>query len=523
MNRAFRPRGWPTAIVPIDTPQAAIAPAEIAQGELSGAVGTEYTQSRSSRFFVTLGLMIATAMQAADALIANVALPQLERDFSGGIELGAWIMTSYLCATAVFAPLTALLRRRYGARYLFLLAVGGFIASSLLCALATSAAWLIAFRVFQGAAGGITLPLSQAILLDIYPKDRHGKMLAVWGAALMIGPILGPLLGGLITDLASWRWVFVINLPLGSIAIASLWGFRPSRETIERAPIDAATFVLLIIAVAGLELCLERGVGRSWLRSPELMIETAVTVAACAALVVRARRVTFTIFSPGVFKDLNFSVAAIYNFLTSGMLFVAIVFLPQLGEGALGYTATLAGFTIVPRAVFMTLMILVVGQLIGKVDHRILLASGWVLMAAGLSLLSAVNLENAFTMMIVGSTVQAVGAGLLFTPLSTLAFSTLAPEMRTDAAGIYSLLRQLGFASGVALMTAVFRLRLDANLLALTAPAGGAGTSAPAHIVDLATLRAYAQCFNMMAVAAMLVSPGILLFRRGRAPEAVTR
>jgi DHA2 family multidrug resistance protein len=183
--------------------------------------------SPSGRRLATCGLMIATAMQAADALIANVALPQLQSDLGGGIELGAWVMTSYLCATAVFAPLTGWLRRRYGPRQLFHGAIGVFIAASLLCAAAPSGAAIILFRILQGAGGGIILPLAQAILLDLYPKERHGRMLAIWGAALMVGPILGPPIGGIITDLASWRWVFAINLPIGLLAIWATSRLRP--------------------------------------------------------------------------------------------------------------------------------------------------------------------------------------------------------------------------------------------------------------------------------------------------------
>jgi DHA2 family multidrug resistance protein len=158
--------------------------------------------------------MIATAIQVADALIANVALPQMQNDLGGGIELGPWIITSYLCATAVMAPLAGWLRRRYGAARLFPAGVGAFIVASLLCALAPSAPIMIAFRILQGAGAGIIAPLAQAILLDIHPPERHGRVMALWGAALMVGPVLGPLLGGIITDLASWRWVFAINLPL---------------------------------------------------------------------------------------------------------------------------------------------------------------------------------------------------------------------------------------------------------------------------------------------------------------------
>jgi DHA2 family multidrug resistance protein len=478
--------------------------------------------SRAHRQIATVALIVATAMQAGDATMVNVALPQLERELGGGLSLGAWVMTSYLCATAVMAPLTGWLRRRYGARLLFPGGIALFMLFSLLSAFAPNPAAIIACRVLQGAAGGVIHPLGQAMLLDLHPPERHGRMLAIWGSAIMLGPILGPVIGGIVTDFASWRWVFAVHLPLGVLAI---WGMRralPRGETVTRTPLDAIGALVLMISIGSLQLFLSRGIGRSWLASPELLCEATATVAGFGFLALRARAFGFTVLRLAVFRDLHFAAAAFYNFMTSALLFVAIVFLPALGEGPLGFDATLAGITIMPRGILMVVAMLVAGRLIGAVDVRVLLAGGLMMMAIGLSMLSRVQPADAVAWIIGGSSVQAIGAGLLLTPLSTLAFSTLSPEMRTDAAGVYSLLRQLGLASGIALMTAVLRTRVQANLVGLSASAGGAGANPPASLTDIATLHAYAQCFNMMAIASMVVSPGILLFRNKRAPQSVT-
>jgi MFS transporter, DHA2 family, multidrug resistance protein len=467
------------------------------------------------RLIATCGLMVATAIQAADATIVNVALPQLQRDLGGGIGLGAWVITSYLCATAVVAPLTGWLRRRYGAQRLFPAAVCTFAAASVLCGLAPSVGAIILFRIVQGAAGGVIHPLAQAILLDIYPRARHAQMLAILGAGVMIGPILGPVIGGVITDLASWRWVFAINIPLGLFSIWCVSRLRSSVETARDLNIDVLGIPLLMAGVAAFQLFLQRGIESSWFHSPEIIVEAAITVGAFGLLALRARGAGFTAFRPEVFKDVNFVTAAFYNFMLSAILFVTIVFLPLLGEGPLGFSAALAGSMIVPRAVLMTLVILFVGQSIERIGYRFLLIVGWLLMAAGLIVLAGTRPAQGLAWIIAGSAIQAIGAGMLYTPLTTLAFSTLAPAIRTDATGLYSLLRQLGYASGVALMTAILQAKISRHSADL-ASGLAAGAPQPSELVNLAALQAYADCFTMMAITAAVIIPGIFLFRIGR-------
>jgi DHA2 family multidrug resistance protein len=462
----------------------------------------------SDRRWAATTLMLATAMQAADATIVNVALPQLERDLGGGIELGAWVMTSYLVAAAIVAPLTGWLRRRFGPRQLYGGALGLFVLASLLCSLAPSAAALIAFRIMQGAGGGVIPALAQAVLHDLYPRERHGRVLAIWGAVAMLGPILGPAIGGIITDMASWRWVFAINLPLGILAIWRMYQLLPEAEGTAQVRLDIIGLLLLTAGIGALQLSLQRGVGHFWLRSPELLGEVSIVVIAFGFTAARVSHSGLTILRLDVFKDVNFAAAAFFNFMTSALLFTAIVFLPTLAQGPLGYSATIAGLTIVPRGVLMMLVVLAVGQVIGKIDVRIVLAIGSCLMAVGLILLTAIQSADDILWIVLGSTVQAMGAGMILMPLSTYAFSTLPIEMRTDAAGLYSLLRQLGCASGLALMSAVLQLQISMHLLGLSA--------------EGAALQAYADCFRMMAIAAVVVMPGILLFRTGRAEQAAT-
>jgi DHA2 family multidrug resistance protein len=472
--------------------------------------------SAAARRQATVALMIATAMQAFDLTIVNVALPRLEQSFGSGIGLGSWVMTSYLCAAAVTAPLAGWLRRRYGARLLFSGAIGFFVLTSLLCALAPSAIWIIVFRLLQGAGAGTIQPLAQATLLDIHPKADHGRMLAIWGATIMTGPVLGPTVGGFITDIASWRWIFIINLPLGAIAILGLRWLPSSSERVRENRVDGIGILLLVLGVGALQLTLERSIGRSSLLSPEIAAEATVAGIALLLIALRSLRGQFSLFKFDVFRNVNFATSVFYTFMIGAVLTTTIVFLPALGEGPLGFDATLAGLTVSPRGVLTLLTMLAVSRLIDRVDHRILLAIGLVLTAAAFELMARASAVNEAVWLGGASALQGLGVGLMFTPLSTLAFATLGDELRTDGTGVYNLLRQLGGAAGVALMAAVLQLRLQTHLAA--DPRGAAG-AAPS---DISAFAAYADCFRIMAVATIAVAPGLFLYRIAR-PDAPVR
>jgi MFS transporter, DHA2 family, multidrug resistance protein len=459
----------------------------------------------------TIALMIATAMQAFDATIANVALPQLERGFGGGISLGSWVMTSYLCASAVSAILTGWLRRRWGARQVFSAAVGLFVAASLLCALATTFTALIAFRLIQGTAAGIILPLAQAIILDIYPKQEHGRMLAIWGATIMAGPMLGPVLGGIITDIASWRWIFGVNAPLGAIALVGLGALPSSSPLPDKNPVDRWGIVLLAVATGSLQLGLQRSIGRSWPPPPETVAELAVTVCAATLLAWQSRRSRFALLRFDVFRDLNFAIAAFYNFLVGAMLFTTIVFIPALAQGPLAWNATQAGLIIAPRGVGTMAMMLAIRQIIDRVDHRALLACGLLITAGALALMARLPTHGTEAWLAATSAAQGIGVGLSITPLSTIAFSTLRSELRTDGTGVYNLVRQLGCATGVAAMTALLQVRTHIRLADLYA--GGVIARSLGDLSARAALAAYTDCFDVLALTALAMIPGALLFR----------
>ena len=430
-------------------------------------------------------------------------------------------MTSSLCASAVVATLTGWLRRRYGARRLFAGAISLFVLASILCATAPSAAGLIQFRLVQGTAAGIIQPLSQAILLDIYPQRDHGRMLGIWGATIMAGPILGPILGGIITDFSSWRWIFALNVPLGFIAIFGVAQIPRAAERAAKAELDGIGILLLVLGVGSLQLTLQRSIGQIWPLSAEIILEAGFAVLALAAIAVRGARAQFSPFRLQVFCDLNFTTSVFYNFIVSAVLFTTIVFVPSLSEGPLGYDAIQAGLALSPRGMATMAMMFAVGCLIDRIDHRIFLVSGLLITAGALVLISWVPPHDGEIWLASASALQGLGVGLLFTPLSTLAFSTLAPDQRTDAAGVYSLLRQFGCATGVAAMTAVLQAKVHTNFAALMANEAAAA-QLPAQVVDQATFAAYSGCFRTMAIITAVIVPGIVLFRVLRADPVLS-
>jgi MFS transporter, DHA2 family, multidrug resistance protein len=461
--------------------------------------------SPSGRWQATAGLMLAALMPAFDATIANVALPRLQASLGGGIEFGAWVMTSYLCATAVIAPLTGWGRRRFGARHLLEGATCTFVLASLWCALAVSPAMLICGRLIQGTAGGIIQPLAQSVVLDIHPKEKHGRMLTIWGIVVMTGPIVGPLLGGIITDLASWRGIFAVNLPLALVAAPGLRHVPQNPERNGDAKTRLRDFALLAVAVGALQLALQRSTGHAWTRAPELIGEALAAVVAASLIALTARRSGFALLRFTIFRDRNFAAAAFCSFAASALLFAAIVFVPALVQGPLGYDATVAGMAMAPRGIATVATMLAIVPVIDRVDKRLLVGLGLMIISGGFALVTATENGHGAAWLATASTVQGVGCGLFFTPLVTVAFSTLAARLRGDAAGAWSLARQLGSAAGVAVMTALLaaQMRSDIAHAELATPS----------VARTAAIAGYASAFRIMAAIMLMLLPIVFLFR----------
>jgi DHA2 family multidrug resistance protein len=401
-------------------------------------------------------------MQVLDTTIANVALPNMQGSLGAAQDQITWVLTSYIVASAIMTPVTGWLSDRFGLRELFIGSVAGFVVASMACGLATSLEQMIVFRILQGMCGAALVPLSQTVLLNINTREQHGRAMAIWGAGIMVGPIIGPTLGGWLTETFDWRWVFYVNLPVGLLALAGMIAFLPRAPRRQRS-FDFFGFAMLSLAIGALQLLLDRGEQVGWLQSPEIWIELGLVVSGLWAFVlhITGRRDGF--LDPKIFRDRNLVTALGMIFLVGAILLSGLALLPPMLQNVLGYPVVTTGMVLAPRGVGTMISMLVVGRLIGKVDARLLILTGLSLTAFSLWQMSGFSILMDRTPVVVSGVVQGLGLGLVFVPLSTLAFATLAPRFRPDAAALFSLLRNIGSSVGISVVATEFAHNLVIN------------------------------------------------------------
>ena len=388
--------------------------------------------------------MLATIMQALDTTIANVALPHMQGSLSATQDQISWVLTSYIVAAAIMTPPTGILAEKLGRKRLFLGAVAGFTVASMLCGIAETLPEMVGFRLLQGVFGASLVPLSQAVLLDTYPREEHGRAMALWGVGVMVGPILGPTLGGYLTDFYNWRWVFFINLPFGILALLGILFFVPENEHRSHRSFDLFGFAMLSLAIGALQLMLDRGELKDWFGSTEIIVEATVAVLGLYLFLVQMATAEHPFLEPRLFKDRNFAIGLFFIFVVGIILLATLALLPPFLQNLMGYPVVTTGLVLAPRGIGTMFAMLIVGRLIGRVDSRLLILVGLAL--AGISLWEMADFTTGVSEWTIIRTgvVQGLGLGFLFVPLSTLAFSTLAPALRTEAAGMFSLMRNIG-------------------------------------------------------------------------------
>jgi len=481
------------------------------------------------RPLIVLSIMTATVMNSLDTTIANVALPHIQGSVSASADQITWVLTSYIVASAIMTPMTGWLAGRFGRKRVFLISIAGFTFASALCGIAGSLVEIVGFRLFQGVCGAALIPLSQAVLLDIYPKERHGQAMAIWGMGAMLGPILGPALGGFLTDNYSWRWVFYINLPFGILAFLGILFFVAESRNANAPRLDFFGFLALALGIGGLQMMLDRGQQKDWFASTEIWVEAAIAAVGFYWTVVQTATAKQPFISRALLRDKNFVVATVFGFLIGILLFATLALLPPMLEDLMNYPVVTTGLVTAPRGVGTFVSMFIVGRLIGRVDTRWILLTGLLITAFSLSRMSHVNLAMGPELVVTSGVMQGMGVGLIFVPLSTLAFASLGAGLRAEAAGIFTLVRNIGSSVGISIMEALLvqnSATVHADLIRHVRPdnpnliaAGQLGAFATPHGLALmnaqvgqqAAMIAYADDFKLMMLVALSAIPMLLL------------
>ncbi|MHB1229919.1 MAG: DHA2 family efflux MFS transporter permease subunit [Halothiobacillus sp.] len=402
---------------------------------------------------ITVAVMAATVMQVLDTTIASVALPYMAGDLGASPDQISWVLTSYLVASAIIMPLTGYFTDKIGQREYLMLSVGLFVVASALCGLSESLPQIIAFRLLQGLAGAALVPLSQAIMVQVFPPDQRGKAMAIWGIGVMVGPILGPTIGGWITETINWRWTFYINLPVGIFALAIISRFAPKLPRKADRRMDWLGFTLLGLVVAGLQFALDRGNQDDWFSSASIVTVSIVALVALIFFIwlsfVPNRQ---PVFSLEIFRDRNFTLANGVMMLMGLGMFGAIFVQPLMLEQEMGYPVLTTGVALAPRGVASMIAMIIVGRIINFVDIRLIILTGIGLSIVGSWGMTLYNLDVDTWQIVWPLLFQGAGIGMIFVPLSTVAFSTLAPQFAAEAAGLYSLIRTVGSSVGISIV-----------------------------------------------------------------------
>ena len=477
-----------------------------------------------NRRMITGSVMLATIIQALDTTIANVALPHMQGSLSASQDQITWVLTSYIVAAAIATPLTGWLCDRFTQKRVFLVSVAGFTMASLCCGLSGSLAQIVAARLLQGLFGAALVPLSQAVLLEINPPEQRGSAMAIWGMGVMVGPILGPSLGGWLTDSYDWRWVFFINLPIGALAFYGIWRYIRPRAASRSMRFDVFGFSTLSLAIGALQMLLDRAQENDWFSSTETWLECGVFVVALAFFVVH------TAFTPAgksfldyrLLKNRNYVTGLLFIFIVGAVLYATRALTPPMLQSLMGMPVAVVGLLTAPSGMGTMFAMLVVGRLVGRVDLRLLLLAGFSITAYSLWQMSGYTLVLNESDIVWPGVVQGIGLGLVFVPLSTATFATLKPDMFSQGTALYSLVRNIGSSIGISLVQTLLvrNTQIAHASLAATAHTDAAAQAGLAGLMQLngeitrqAAMIAYVDDFKLMLVLTLLVMPLLWLIQ----------
>lgn len=422
---------------------------------MTRAVGTSY-EAYESKFELTIVMMCSmagTLMQALDSTIANVALPYMQGSLAASRDQITWVLTSYIVSSAIMTAPVGWLASRFGRKNLAIVCISGFTITSMMCGAAQSLEQMILFRILQGAFGAALSPLSQSIMLDLYPPQKRGAVMAIWGMGVMVGPILGPTLGGYLTDVYSWRWVFYVNLPFGVASTLGIWLFLRDTQRHEKIGFDWTGFGVLAVGLGALQLMLDRGTSQDWFSSGEVIAEAVIAALGFYLFVVHMVMSERPFIPRAVFTDRNFVSALFLMFALGLVLLASSALLPPYLQNLGGDSVTETGLLLAPRGLGTMFAMMFAGRLAFRFDPRYLMAGGTVLLLWSLWEMSGWTPDIAATRLVIITFVQGIGMGFIFVPMNLVAFATLPATYRTDGAALINLIRNVGMAVGVSLTT----------------------------------------------------------------------
>jgi len=447
---AKKPRKKRQAVTPPPTPE----PPRIRE-ELPLPPEPPRFQPKPSMALV-IAVVLTAILEVLDITIVSVAIPHMLGTFGATSDQITWVLTSYLVSAAVVMPLTGYLSARLGRRRLLIVSIVGFVVTSALCGVSWNLGSMVAFRLLQGICGAPLVPLSQAILLDAFPREKHGQALAIFGLGIMVAPVLGPTFGGWLTDTFVWRAVFYINVPIGVFALLLAMGNLP-RSEVKYMQTDWVGLILLVLAVGSLQMVLDQGQTRDWFNSRFIQVFTAISFFASVAFFMRGWNNPKNIVDLSLLKDRNFLAGLLAITAYGVTLFGTIALLPLLTQRLMGYPAMSAGMLFIPRAVASAIALSITGNyLMNWIDARILVAAGIVLSAVGTMMMAGLSLQADAWAIAAPGIVAGIGMGLFFVPLTAVAFGRMENQKLDEAAGLYALMRGIGSSIGIAVVSWLF-------------------------------------------------------------------
>jgi DHA2 family multidrug resistance protein len=409
-----------------------------------------------SPWLIACAVMLATFMEVLDTSVANVALPHIAGNLSASTHESTWVLTSYLVSNAIILPATAWFGGLFGRKRFLMICILIFTIASALCGIASSLGLLIFARILQGVGGGALQPISQAILLESFPREKRGVAMAVFSLGVIVAPIVGPTVGGWITDNYSWRWIFYINVPVGALAMIMSKMFVEDPPYLKKnsfRDIDAIGFSLMAVGLAALQIVLDKGQEVDWFSAPWICWATGLVIVSLTSFFFWELRVRNPVVDLRILKDLNFTTGTFLVTLIGAVLYSTTALLPLYLQSLMGYTAYLSGLALSPRGIAAFLMAMIIGRLIGRVDSRYFIMGGLLLLGLSCVMLGNINLEIGFDNVIVAVMANGVAIAAIFVPLATLTMGTLPRHEMGNAAGLFNLMRNIGGSFGIAITT----------------------------------------------------------------------